>query len=293
MYKSVLAVALLGASGMVMAQDARPTFEVSGSYFRPKADLNFRGTGTASDGTSVWQERDDIGFGTRTDGGYLEAQWLPADRHRVTGGWYKVGGDTGFGFSDAGSFEDEDGVTRTYDVDANARIDTDFEMYNLSYGYDFFRHNNVSVTGLIGVYGLELDSKARTGGTATIDGEVNDLDGYARYRERAHAPGVGIAAEWRGDGQYDKWDVRGKVQGFNASWGNFDLRGHFVHAQAQVGYKFTPTWSAFAAYDWFELNLRDDFAADATFEGIPYTANANVRGRLRVHGPAVGIRASF
>lgn len=101
---------------------------------------------------------------------------------------------------------------------------------------------------------------------------------------------MGLSATWR---PADRWEVRVGAQGFRTSWGNFDRDGHFIHANAQVGYRFARNWTAFAGYDWFELELRDRVSGAGEVDGTTYTVEGPVSARLRVHGPTAGLRASF
>lgn len=289
---TLLALAVgLASVGAAHAQAVDDRWEISGSYFRPDVQLSGKGTVTATDGVTTESASGQAGISDRFNGGQVEGIWRFSPRQRVVAGWYGVGRDWSQGLSESGTVTNPDtDLPIDYSVDANGRIDTDFKLYRLTYGYDVFQNDNTTVTALVGAYGASLDARVRTSGTALVDGEAYDLTGEARLDETRYAPGIGLSTEWR---PADRWDVRASVQGFKTQWGNFDTRGHFYNAQVQAGYRFTPQWTGYVGYDWFDLELRDSDTFQGTDAGTTYTATADLTGRLKVHGPVVGIRASF
>lgn len=283
-------VAAVGVSGTAQAQELNDRWEISGSYFKPKTEFDLRLRGTATDGVETVSGDERGGISDRLDGGNVEAIFRLTTRQRIFLGGYEVSGARNFGQSGAGTYVDGEGTSFDYTYDANARLDNQIQLYRLGYGYDFVRDEQFTVTGLVSVYGASLKSDLTTGGVATVNGEVADLDSRSRLRERKYAPGLGLAAEWRPD---PKWDVRASVQGFRTQWGSFNTDGHFTHANAQVGYNFTPNWAGFVGYDWFELELEDGRTASGTVDGVDYTGNLTATARLRVHGPTAGVRYKF
>jgi hypothetical protein len=162
-----------------------------------------------------------------------------------------------------------------YDVAGTAKLKTKFELYNINYGYDFYRNDTTSITGLIGAYGARIRMDGRVSAAGIVDGEQYAYDERASlFSKTAYAPGLGLQAKWRP--QNSPWDVRAGVKGFKTEWGDFDLDGHFIHANVQV-----------------ELKLKDDYNASGTLDGVAYTGRADATGRLRVHSPAAGVRLSF
>lgn len=280
----------LAFSATASAQEANDRWEISGSYFNPKTEFDVRANGTATDGTTTVSGAERGSISDRINGGNLDVRFRLSPRQRLELGGYRVSGDRGYDRDGAGTYVDGDGVSYDYAYDANARFDNEFDLYRLSYGFDVISRDTFTLTALASVYGAKLDSKVTTSGIATVEGVDYDLSSTSRLSEREHAPGFGLAAEWR---PTDKWDVRARAEGFNTSWGSFDTRGHFVHANAQVGYNFTPNWAGFVGYDWFELELDDEFSGVGVYEGVEYATQINSRGRLRVHGPAVGVRYKF
>lgn len=148
-----------------------------------------------------------------------------------------------------------------------------------------------NLTAWIGAYGARIYSKGHVSANATVNGESYSYSDSASYGKTAYAPGVGVSLKWRP--QDTKWDFRVGAQGFRTEWGDFDQDGHFINATASASYWFNNNWAAFAGYDWFELKLKDKYTGSADYDGIVYTGQANVSGRLRVHGPSVGLRAAF
>ena len=220
----------------------------------------------------------------------VETTFRLTQRQRVVGGWYGVRDTDTWNYEGAGTVNDENGDPVDYEHAGQARLKKDFELYRLSYGYDFIQTDRFTTTALVGVYGAKLHLKAGNEGLLDVDGTAYDLGAYGEYEKTAYAPGVGLAAKWQ---PADRWDVRVGVQGFRTSWGSFDRDGHFIHANAQVGYRFAENWTAFAGYDWFELELRDRVSGQQEFDGVTYQVEGPVSARLRVHGPTLGVRASF
>lgn len=286
----VLALAASSAS----AQAVDDTWEISAGYFAPKVSTTVGVDATATNGVDSVSARESLTLKDDFHGAKLEGIWRFADRQRVTAGWYGVGGNRRYSVNELGTVSDPDLGSVDYALDGRATWKTDFDLYRLTYGYDFFQGPNYAITGQIGVYGARLDTRLRTEGVATAtDGTVTEsvsLDTYNRYKETKYAPGLGVNAEWA---PYDRWDVRAGIQGFRTQWGDFDLKGHFYNAHAEVGYKFTPQWTGYAGYDWFDLKLRDNAGTSEVIDGVAYDVTGTVTGRLKVHGPVVGVRASF
>ncbi len=297
--RSSLALALMaGAAGAAQAQAVNDRWEISGSYFRPDVSVTVsgEGTGTGTDGTTE-QGATSGRYSDDFNGAQLEGIWRPTQRQRVVAGWYRVGKGRSYGLQETGTYDvppdagtEFDGTTVDYSVDGRAKLDTDFDLYRLSYGYDIYQDSRTSVTALAGVYGARFKSTVRTSGTAIVNGEAYDLGAREGVNETRYAPGLGVSAEFR---PADKWEVRAGVQGFKTQWGDFDLKGHFFNAQAQVGYRFADNWTGFVGYDWFDLKLKDNVSGTASLDGVNYIGDGTVTGRLKVHGPTVGIRARF
>lgn len=296
---SALSLALMAVAGSAFAEQAPESkFEISGSYFRPKMELKASGTATVTDGTQTEVVSGSEGFDDRFKGGMLDFTWRPATRHTVNGSWYRIKGDQSWNGADAGTIDTSPAEDPSlppfvdYDVAGTAKLKTKFELYNINYGYDFYRNDTTSITGLIGAYGARIRMDGRVSAAGIVDGEQYAYDERASlFSKTAYAPGLGLQAKWRP--QNSPWDVRAGVKGFKTEWGDFDLDGHFIHANVQVGYAFKPNWTAFVGYDWFELKLKDDYNASGTLDGVAYTGRADATGRLRVHGPAAGVRLSF
>jgi len=296
--RSSLALALLmGAAGAAQAQAINDRWEISGAYFQPDVRLTVSGQGTATDGTTTEQAAGSAKYSDDFKGAQFEGIWRPTQRQRVVGSWYRVGKDRHYGLQESGTYTvpagtgtEFDGQTVDYSVDGRAKLDTDFDLYRLSYGYDLFQGPRTTVTGLVGVYGAKFKSTISTSGTAVVNGEAYDLGAREGVDETRYAPGLGLSAEFR---PADKWELRAGIQGFKTQWGDFDLDGHFFNAQAQVGYRFADNWTGFVGYDWFDLKLKDDVSGSAAVDGVNYTGTGTVTGRLKVHGPTVGIRAHF
>lgn len=142
----------------------------------------------------------------------------------------------------------------------------------------------------MGVYGAKIKLRGDTQGQATVDGELITWEDSARWRESRHAPGLGLSMAYR---PADRWELRAQAQGFKTSWGDFDTDGHFMNASAEVGYRFNRNWTVFGGYDWFKLKLEDDVAINATVDGTSYSVSGPGSAQLKVHGPTVGLRASF
>lgn len=297
---SVLTAAVLGLGTVATAhaeQAPESKFEISGSYYRPKMEIKGSGSGSVTDGTQTEVGSGSERFDDRFKGGMLDFTWRPATRHTVNGSWYRVKGDQSWDGADAGTIDTSPAEDPTlppfvnYDVAGRAKLKTKFELYNINYGYDFYRNDTTSVTGLIGAYGARIRMAGRVTAEGLVDGDLYAYDDSASFSKTAYAPGIGLQAKWRP--QNSPWDVRAGVKGFKTEWGDFDQDGHFIHANVQVGYAFSPNWSAFVGYDWFELKLKDDYNISRTVDGVDYTGRADVTGRLRVHGPAAGVRLSF
>lgn len=296
----LLALSLLPALGLLAAGTAMAAdpasmpndrWEISAGYFRPDVSLSGGFDGTVTDGTTIEAGQGQGTLRDRFDGGQVEAIWRFSPRQRLVGGWYGVGQDRTYSLTEAGTFVPPDGgVPVDYAVDGEARWDTDFELYRLSYGFDLIQTRNAAVTALVGVYGAKIDTSLTSSGTALVEGEAYDLAGRTRLNETEYAPGLGLSAEWR---PAERWDLRAGIQGFRTQWGGFDTRGHFHNAQIQAGYRFAPNWTGFVGYDWFDLKLEDDKAYQTVQDGVTYTAEGEVTGRLKIHGPVVGIRAHF
>lgn len=296
MYKKLILVsALLSAvafqANAQSAEGLNDRWEISGSYFRPDLSVEGRANLTATDGTESVSASERARVSDRVDGAKLEASYRLTPRQRLVAGWYGVGKDRAWGISEVGSLENpDDGSVLDYDLAGRAKLDSHFELYNLSYGYDLLQSDKLTLTGLVGVYGAKLDVRGSTRGAGVVDGQDVEWDESARFRRTRHAPGVGLALGYR---PADRWDLRAKVQGFKTNWGDFDTDGHFTHASAEVGYRFTPTWSGFVGYDWFELKLKDGVSAAGEVDGQAYAISGPVSATLKVHGPTVGVRARF
>ena len=275
-------------------------FEISQSVFFPRVGLQGTAKGSITDGT-LTEDLNESTSGHDRYGGYMvEAQWKVSPRGRLKAGWYKAEGDRRWARHDTEWTNHEyvdEGVTyegRHY-VQAKSRFANEFSLYHLSYGYDLYQGKRSTVTGLVGVYGAKLSSSFGSEGVvgAEVEGVRRDFDvqSYNTYSKRAHAVGLGLQGEWEIG---DKWEARAGVSGFRTAWGDFMSQdGHFIHANAQLGYKFTPRYTAFVGYDWFELKLRDEATGQYTYDGQTYTAQGQIEGRLRVHGPVAGVRVTF
>lgn len=287
---SALSFALicLAAFSAAHAQDRGVELEVS--YFQPDIELDASVNASISDGSTVsfGQTRGDVDAGT--DGWQLSGTWRPTERQSLIASWYRTNADRRFSTVQSGSFNDG-ADTYDYDLDGSMNIDGSFELYSLSYGFDVLRTDNASLTALAGVYGARLRTDWTSAGTLVVNEQEFDLADSAYTDDRRYAPGLGLASQWRIN---DKWDVRASAQGFRTQWGNFtSTDGHFLQAQAKVGYNATDAVNIFAGYDWFELDLREREPVASTVDGVAYTGSVEGRGRLRVHGPAIGVRVSF
>ena len=280
------------------AQASDPTtlddrWEVSASWFEPDVSLSGRANIQATDGNETAVG---AGFGERSDdfrGGQVEVSFRPTQRQRIIAGWYGVKNDRTVGLDESGTFVPDAALDLEpvdYDVDGQARFDSRFQLYRLSYGYDFIQTPRTTVTGLVGVYGAKAHLGASTSGTAVIGDEVLEWSERANWSETKHAPGLGLAVSFR---PADRWEVRAAAQGFQTSWGDFGTDGHFLHATAQVGYDLSPNWTVFAGYDHFDLKLEDDLSGSVEYDGTTYQAQGPVSARLKVHGPTLGVRARF
>lgn len=292
---SALAAALaLAVPFSASAQD--PTalddrWEVSASWFQPDVSLSGRADIRATNGD------DSIvgaGFGRQSDdfsGARVQVSFRPTQRQRIIAGWYGVKNDRSESLARSGTFVPEVGVDPVdYNVEASARFDARFQLYQLSYGYDFIQTPATTVTGLVGVYGARASAELSSSGMAVVDGETFDLSSHSHWSETKYAPGLGLAVSYR---PADRWEIRAAAQGFQTSWGDFGTDGHFLHATAQVGYELTPAWTIFAGYDHFNLELKDDVSGAVDYDGTRYQAQGPVSARLKVHGPTLGFRASF
>lgn len=288
---SVAAALALGATGSALAQANDDRWEINASYFKPDVRLSGNVRGDVTDGTTTETFNESGGVSDRFSGAQLEGTWRFSPRQRLVGGWYTIGQDKTWPAQEAGTVDPGDGSAPVdYDVDGSLTWDTRFDLYRLSYGFDVYQGEKTTVTALVGAYGAKLDTSLTSRGTAVIDGEAYDLSERVRLDETRYAPGLGISAEWR---PAERWDLRASAQGFRTQWGDFDTRGHFYNVQVQVGYKFTPNWTGFVGYDWFDLKLQDDTTFDTVVDGTAYTGQATATGRLKIHGPVVGVRASF
>lgn len=235
------------------------------------------------------------GFGRESSdfsGAQVEAMFRPSKRQRIVAGWYGVRDDHGVSMQESGTYiPDGDGMDPVdYNASAHLGLDTRFQLYRLSYGYDMVHTPRLVLTGLVGVYGARASVRARSAGQVQIEGETLDWDVSERWSETRHAPGIGLEAIYR---PAERWEIRAQAQGFQTRWGDFGTDGHFLHATAQVGYKLDPTWTVFAGYDHFNLELEDDVSAAVDYDGTRYQVQGPVSARLKVHGPTLGVRASF
>lgn len=264
--------------------------EISVAMFAPDIELSGKARLTVDDGASseTFSERGHIDG--RARGGMIEASYRFTPRQRVMGSWYGVRDTDTWNYADQGTVTDENGDALDYDYAGRASLRKEFELYSVSYGYDFVQRDRFTATAKLGVYGAKLDLRASNEGYLDSNGEMVDLAASESFSKTSYAPGVGVSASWR---PADRWDIRVGAQGFRTSWGNFDRDGHFIHANAQVGYRFARNWTAFAGYDWFELELRDRVSGSGDVDGTTYTVEGPVSARLRVHGPTAGLRANF
>lgn len=291
---SLLSIALLMTTGVAQAQEndyLNDRWEISGSYFEPDVSLSAGARVTANNGTDTVEGRESAKASSKFHGGMAEVTFRPTQRQRIIGGWYGVNRNNHFNYSDAGTYLPENGQDPIdYSVDAKAKLETKFQLYRLTYGYDFIQTPKTTVTGLVGVYGARLKVRGTSEGIASADGETVNLGGSATWDETRYAPGLGVAASYR---PTDRWELRASTQGFKTSWGDFDTDGHFIHTNAQVGYRVTRHVTTFVGYDWFNLKLKDDVTRSTIQNGTTYTASGALTGRLKVHGPTVGVRATF
>lgn len=283
------AMLLMGLATSASAQEASDRWEISAAYFQPRMELDFDAKATLSNGTNSRSDSGRVRMHDGFRGAQLEAIWRPTQRQSVVAGAYSVDNKRRYGFQGDGEIT-QDGTTVEYDADASGRLDTEFSLYRLGYGFDVLQSEHFTVTALAGVYAAQIKAAAQTAGSATVDGDTYNLASRADLDETRYAPGLGLSSEWRPN---NRWNVRTQVQGFKTSWGDFSNDGHFVHTQAQLGYAFTRRVTGFVGYDWFELKLKNDRSRAATVEGATYTLDAQITGRLHVHGPTVGIRARF
>ncbi len=288
---SIAAALALGATSAALAQANDDRWEISAGYFKPDVRMSGNVQGSVTDGVTTEPFNESGRVSDRFDGAQLEATWRFSPRQRLVGGWYTIGQDKSWSRQEAGTYVPEDG-SAPVDYDVNGRVgwDTNFDLYRLSYGFDVFQGKKTTVTALVGAYGAKIDTSLTSSGTAVIDGETYDLAGRVGLNETRYAPGLGLSAEWS---PTERWDLRASAQGFRTQWGDFDTRGHFYNAQVQAGYRITPRWTGFVGYDWFDLKLQDQTSFETTQDGTLYTGQALATGRLKIHGPVVGIRASF
>lgn len=291
---SAIALSFGLAVGSVKAQAIDDTWEISAGYFAPKVSTSIGVSGTANDGITSTSGQESVRLNDDFHGAKVEGIWRFKDRQRLTAGWYGINSTKRFDVQESGNVNDPDLGNINYTLDGKAKWKTDFDLYHVNYGYDLLQSDNFALTGQVGVYGARLNTRLQTEGIATVDDgtetTVEPLDYNFRYRTTKYAPGVGLTAEWA---PRDRWEVRAGVQGFRTQWGNFDTRGHFYNAQAEVGYQFTPQWTGFAGYDWFDLKLKDQESTTITADNTTYDVAGTVTGRIKVHGPVVGVRARF
>lgn len=293
---SLLCASLLATFGLVatasaQAQSHDDRWEISGSYFRPDVRLTGSAQGTVTDGVTTEAAQGSQSVNSRFSGGQLEGIWRFSPRQRVVAGYYSVSKDRSWGLQEAGTAVPPDGSAPVdYAVDGRLGWDTRFDLYRLSYGFDVYQGQKSKVTALVGAYGAKLDTSLKSSGTAVVDGQAYDLSGKVGINETRYAPGLGVSAEWS---PAERWDLRASAQGFRTQWGDFDTRGHFYNAQVQAGYRFHPNWTGFVGYDWFDLKLEDDKTFSTTQGGTVYSGQVQATGRLKIHGPVVGLRASF
>lgn len=290
---------LLCLAAPALAADTA-TWEVSGSWFTPKTALSLSGDGTLTDGVDTGAAAAAVRLDDRAQGGQVEVIWRPTARQRVDAQFYTVSSDRNYVVSESYAGTTDTGNPIYGAIDADVRLDTQFELYSLGYGFDVYQGEQGRITALVGIYGARLETDVRSAGLATVTVEEPgpilttdniDLTGRQRDSITRHAPGIGLASECQ---LTEKWNLRTRVQGFKTSWGDFSSQeGHFLNAQVQLGYEMTDRWTAFAGYNWFDLKLRDELSGSVVDAGTTYTFDGEARGRLRVHGPNVGVRVSF
>lgn len=294
--KTMLVCAMLGGAFFQANAQEKETlddrWEISGSYFRPDISLSGSANLTGTDGQDVVNVSEGGKIGSGVEGARFDISYRMTQRQTLLAGWYGVGRDRRWGVSEQGTFipDDLDVDPVDYKIDGTAKLDSSFQLYRLSYGYDFIQSDNFTLTGLIGVYGARLDLKGSTQGEGQVDEEAFQWSESRRWDRTRHAPGVGLSASFR---PAERWDIRAQAQGFKTSWGDFDMGGHFLHASAQVGYRFSHNWTAFAGYDWFKLKLEDDITGQASYDGQDYIVSGPAEATLKVHGPTIGLRAHF
>lgn len=296
--RSALAVSLVLASMSAFAAD-NPRFEVSVSGFAPTQDISLGADVSVSDGTTSEPFVGSSSVSSSAKGGQFEAIYRPTQRQRIDAQFYTIEDDRNYPFDVARTdvFVDPDtseSITTTATAEGSATLRTRFDLYRVGYGYDFVQSDRLTLTGLVGVYGARLELRGTTQGEATLtDGDTiqtQDLAASGRITRRAAAPGIGLSGEYQIN---DKWSVRGRAQGFRTQWGNFDNDGRFFNAQASLNYQATDHLTVFAGYDWFDLRLEDDVNQATTVDGVDYTVDGKINGRLRVHGPTLGARYAF
>lgn len=265
-------------------------WEISASWFQPDLSLSGRADLSATNGEETLVG---TGFGSDSSdfsGAQVEAVFRPTKRQRIVAGWYGVRDNHGVSMDESGTYIPDGMDPVQYDATGHLNVDTRFQLYRLSYGYDLVHTPRFVLTGMFGVYGARASVDARSAGQVQVNEQAVDWDISGRWSETKHAPGIGLAATYR---PAERWEIRAQAQGFQTRWGDFGTDGHFLHATAQVGYKMTPTWTVFAGYDHFNLELKDDVSAAVDYDGTRYQVQGPVSARLKVHGPTLGVRASF
>lgn len=206
----------------------------------------------------------------------FDKKWIPraegllrlANRHRLIFNYFKYD-------QDARATLNDDVIITNVEIPAGSFVQGGIELQIASLVYDF----EVIQTERFGL-GLQLGAhwaKAE----ASAEAQVGQLYQGQLFKESVDgfAPVIGARLTFE---PIDRLLINLQGQYLDANWGNFDdYDGEIKRANAVVEYRFAKNFGGFIGYDWFNLELDQNFSSG--FVGI----------EQEFKGPIAGITLAF
>lgn len=293
---AALAAAAFSTSASAQeGDDARWEFRLSA--FNPEASIGFGADGVATDGveTRDFDEFEEVS---------LDGKWRPhgelvfnmTDRQSLRANYNDFKRDDRWSFEggllDPGEVLPGEPPVEVPQVEVDARVK--FALASLNYEYAVVQNEAFEVGLGLGITWADLEAtgSATSSGTEEVDPEYTE----GGWRQDGMSPNLHARIAWKPG---ERWRVQAQGQYLDTEWGDFlDEQGHFERAGVFVEYAVTPAIGVHVGYDWFRLELEDEYSAtydpppEAGLAG-PVNINGTARGEFKVHGPMAGVTFRF
>lgn len=202
-----------GKEGMIGFGQER--FQLNLGYYHPNFDTGL--TAGTSRGPGILPGHidleNDLGLESSLGVGRINGHWRFFDRHRLYFGYYKLHRETVRPLlTDIGPISiPELGINDTILAGSNVRSASDWEVYNLGYGYSFYKSESLELAAKLGLglARIKLD----------VSGTLNTLNNGTLISTAGNSvlvplPTVGVTLDWVAS---ERWTLKGNFGHFQVS----------------------------------------------------------------------------